>query len=178
MIAARLDDARNRVWCGFVIDPEPYCDEHRAMLTDSHYLALPPPGCLYALAVRPESPGLFGPVGVGQLRGVCLVGRPVARLLPQDGTVGEVTRMVLSDGLPYATASCVLRRAADVGRARGMRSLIAYHDRTRHTGCIYRKAGFRKDGKSEGRQSWGNRPGREQSARVARNPKRRWRLEL
>jgi len=167
-----------RVHGGFVIDPEPYCDEHRAMLRDSHYLALPPPGCLFAIAVRPLARGLFGSEGSGPLMGVCLVGRPVARMLPQDGTTGEVTRLVLSPGLPYGTASAVLRRAAEVAKARGMASLIAYHDRPRHTGCVYRKAGFRKDGASKARSSgWESRGGRP-SADQPGTPKRRWVLGL
>ena len=174
------EEAMTRLWRGFVIDPEPYCDEHRTMLRDSHYLALPPPGCLFALAVRPESPGIGGPVGAGTLLGVCLVGRPVARTLPQDGTVGEVTRLVLS-GAPYATASAVLRRAAEVARSRGMVALIAYHDRTRHTGCIYRKAGFKKDGKTSGRPRWSKSRSDASSRQSAEQPstsKRRWRLNL
>ena len=167
-----------RLWDGLVMDPASYCDEHRAMLAESHYLALPPPGCLFAVEVRDASPGLFGPVGTGPLRGVCLVGRPVARMLPQDGAVGEVTRLVLLDGLPYATASALLRRVAEVARERGMASLISYHDRTRHTGTIYRKAGFKKDGGHEARTSgWGSRSGRA-SAGSGTTPKRRWRLTL
>lgn len=159
------------------MDPEGYCDEHRAMLRDSHYLALPPPGCLFAVAVRDEQAGLFGGIGTGPLRGVCLVGRPVARRLPQDGTVGEITRLVLVDGLPYATASALLRRTAEVARARGMTSLISYHERGRHSGCIYRKAGFRKDGTSPGRPTWKSRACRS-DADSGVTPKRRWRLEL
>lgn len=88
--------------------------------------------------------------------------------------------MVLVEGLPHGTASMVLRRAAEIARARGMVTLIAYHDRTRHTGCIYRKAGFRKDGVSQhsARSSgWGNRSGRKSGA-LANTPKRRWRLDL
>jgi hypothetical protein len=168
-----------RLHCGLVIDPEPYSGEHRAMLLHSHYLANPPPGCMFAIAARPESPGIGGPVGAGPLLGVCLVGRPVARMLPQDGSVGEVTRLVLSPGLPYATASAVLRRAAEVGTARGMSALISYHDRTRHTGCIYRKAGFKKDGvtKPSGK-GWASRNRASGRAGVGATSKRRWRLTL
>jgi hypothetical protein len=110
---------------------------------------------------------------------MCLVGRPVARMLPQDGSVGEITRMVLLPGLPHGTASRVLVAAADYAKARGMASLIAYHDRTRHTGCIYRKAGFRKDGATSAAlgAGWGSRGGRT-SAQYAATPKRRWRLAL
>ncbi len=162
------------------IGPESYDDRAKAWLARSgHYLENPPPGCLFAIGVRRGAPGLFGdPVASGPLLGLCLIGRPVARALPQDGTWGEVTRMVLLPGLPHGTASATLSRAAEVGRARGMTSLIAYHDRTRHTGCIYRKAGFRKDGTVEPREvGWGSRDGRV-SAGYAPAPKRRWRLAL
>lgn len=163
---------------GFAL--ESYCDEHRAMLRDSHYRKAPPPGCLFAVACRPLGAWLFGPEPVGRLLGVALVGRPIARLLPQDGSVGEVVRLVLV-GAPYGTASRLLAYVADIARARGMKRIIAYHDRTRHTGCIYRKAGFRKDGAYEGRKSangWDYRPGRESGMAAQDTPKRRWSLDL
>ena len=162
---------------GFTI--EPYTDDVKAWLhrTD-HYLSNPPPGCLYAVGVRLLVDGLWGPVPCGDLVGLCLVGRPVARMLPQDGSVGEVTRLWLRTGLPHGTASALLRAAADVGRSRGLRALISYHDRTRHSGCIYRKAGFKKDGGHLARASgWGSRD-RPKSADVGSTPKRRWRLDL
>jgi len=97
-------------------------------------------------------------------------------MLAQDGSVGEVTRMFLEPGLPHGTASAVLRFAADEARRRGMERMIAYHDRTRHTGCIYRKAGFRKDGLAGPKGgSWGTREGR---AETQNTPKRRWVLDL
>jgi hypothetical protein len=73
----------------------------------------------------------------------------------------------------------VLIRAAALARSRGIRELIAYHDRTRHTGCIYRKAGFRKAGIVIARRSsgWGSRSGRP-SALDTPTSKRRWQLLL
>ena len=164
------------LWMG----PESYTDEAKAWLARSgHYLDNPPPGCLFAVAVREGMPGLFGEtVQTGPRLGLCVVGRPVARELPQDGSVGEVTRFVLSPGLPHGTASRLLLAAADQARVRRMVALIAYHDRTRHTGCIYKKAGFRKDGSVKLRAvGWGNRAGRK-SAEYGPAPKRRWRLAL
>ena len=174
MQALHIDTA----WIGVVS----YDDEAKRWLgrTD-HYLGNPPPGCLFAVGVRAFGPGLFGPtdVPVGPLLGLCLVSRPVARMLPQDGTVGEVTRLWLDPSLPYGSASRVLRHAADVARSRGMEALISYHDRSRHTGCIYRKAGFRKDGTTRSRVSgWSSRVGRELSAPAGHASKRRWRLDL
>ena len=160
---------------------EPYDDDTKEWLGRSgHYLKNPPPGCLFCVVVRRGAPDLFGGImATGPRLGLCLVGRPVARMLPQDGSVGEITRMVLLPGLPHGTASRVLVVAADHARARGMTSLIAYHDRTRHTGCIYRKAGFRKDGGTSAAagKGWGSRGGRTSSTYEA-TPKRRWRLQL
>jgi antitoxin (DNA-binding transcriptional repressor) of toxin-antitoxin stability system len=159
------------------IDPIPYDAAAKMWLARSgHYLGNPPPGALFAVGVRRETTGLFGPVGTGELVGLCVIGRPVARMLPQDGSVGEITRFVLAPGLPHGTASAVLRRAKEVATARGLESLIAYHDRTRHTGCIYKKAGFRRDGVSmPNATGWGTR-NRPKSGALPATPKRRWRL--
>lgn len=142
-----------------------------------HYLDNPPPGALFAIGVFENAAGLFGVVA-GRLIGLCLVGRPVARMLPQDGSVGEITRMVLDAGLPHGTASAVLREAIAVAAKRRMVRLIAYHDRTRHTGCIYRKAGFRKDGTTTpSATGWASRD-RPKSADAGSTSKRRWSIAI
>jgi hypothetical protein len=145
-----------------------------------HYLDNPPPGALFALSVQRAAQGLFDVVGDGNMLGLCLVGRPVARMLPQDGSWGEIIRFVLQPGLPHGMASALLRAAATYARTRRkpMRVLIPYHDRTRHTGCIYRKAGFRKDGVTQPHPvGWASRDNRK-SADYERTSKRRWRLDL
>lgn len=155
--------------------------EKRWLAASGHYLQNPPPGCLFAIGVRESRADLFAdvPVACGPLLGLCLVGRPVARMLAQDGSIGEITRMVLVAGLPHGTASRVLLAAAETARVAGMASLIAYHDRTRHTGCIYRKSGFKKDGATRGATvGWASRKRRERSADAGTAPKRRWRLNL
>lgn len=166
---------------GFVAVRVPYDNRTRQWLARSgHYLDNPPPGALFALAVQQATHGLFGTVGDGTMRGLCVVGRPIARELPQDSTWGEIVRFVLVDGLPHGMASALLRATAEYARNRRnpMRVLIAYHDRTRHTGCIYRKAGFRKDAQVRARTTgWGSRDNRK-SADYAATPKRRWRLDL
>jgi len=171
--AASLDGS---LWIGV----ESYDASARAWLqAQDHYLGNAPPGCLFAAVVRTAYSGLAGiPIGGALRLGMCLVSRPVCRRYPQDGSVGEVTRMFLVSRLPHGTASGVLRFVADVARARGMTALIAYHDRTRHSGCIYRKAGFRRDGTTtppkHGRHTRGGR----RSGDLNATPKRRWRLEL
>ena len=177
-LAYRQDMRHDDAWVGVVS----YDNEAKRWLgrTD-HYLGNPPPGCLFAVGVRALGPGLFGPtdVPVGPLLGLCLVSRPVARMLPQDGSVGEVTRLWLAPSLPYGSASRVLLHAADVARSRGMVALISYHDRSRHTGCIYRKAGFRKDWTTTpSGNGWGSRKRSESAVKAGTTSKRRWRLNL
>jgi len=167
----------SEVWIGAV----PYTAGLRQwMNAGGHYLNNAPPGCLYAVAVMHATDGLFDePVGDGVVRGLCIVGRPVARALPQDGSVGEVTRLYLEPGLPYGTASAVLRAAGQIGRERGMQRLISYHDRTRHTGCIYKKAGFKRDGVvANAGKGWASRNRSQSAIQAAVTPKRRWKLEL
>lgn len=165
------------LWIGVV----PYDAHAKRWLDDvgKHYLQNAPPGALFAIGVRSAEPGLCGEtIGTGPLLGLCVVGRPIAPRLPQNGSVGEITRMVLVPGLPHGTASQVIGGAITLAAARGLSTLIAYHDRTRHTGCIYRKAGFRRDGGTRATAGlWGSRPGRK-SAAYAPAAKRRWRFDL
>lgn len=157
-----------------------YDDATKAWLARSgHYLQKPPPGALFAIGLEELVPGLFGQVPSGALVGLIVVGRPVAPGLPQDGSWADLQRIVLNDGLPYGTASRVIGVAIAEARNRGkIETVIAYHDRTRHTGCIYRKAGFRKDVSERVRGGWDSRPNRERSAAAGKAPKRRWRFDI
>lgn len=96
--------------------------------------------------------------------------------------MGEVKRMVLLPGLPHGTASAVLRASGEAFRASGGQVLISYHDRTRHTGCIYKKAGFKRDGvttpPSANAKGWATRAGSATAPASQHTPKRRWRLDL
>jgi hypothetical protein len=163
---------------GFLV--ESYDDDAKRWLGASgHYLQNPPPGALFCVVARQCAPDLFGVERPSGARvGMCLVGRPVARMLPQDGTWGEVTRLVLVDGLPHGTASALLRFVFDAARRRGLSTVISYHDRSRHTGCIYRKAGMRKDGATTPTgKGWASRH-RPMSGDVGKTSKRRWRIDL
>jgi len=157
---------------------EPYAKDVRGYMAQSgHYLDNPPPGAFFAVVVRRMGAGLFGaaplePVGAG------LFGRPVCRKLPQGGAVVENTRLVLDDGLPYGTASAVLRAGWAEAARRGAVTGIAKHDRTLHSGTIYRKAGMRKDGKvSSPAGGWNSRGGRK-SGKLEPTSKQRWRIDL
>lgn len=142
-----------------------------------HYLQNAPPGALFAVGVFEENPGLFGEPVAGKMVGLCVCGRPTARMIPQDGSVVEITRLVLLPGCPYGTASECLRFACSVAKKRGAVRVISYHDRSRHTGCIYKKAGFKRDWvtdstKGTGWQSRGN------VIPTVKTKKRRWAMDL
>jgi hypothetical protein len=164
--------------------PVRYDDDAKRWLATAgrHYLENPPAGALFAVGVRASAAGLFDTIWTGPLLGLCVVGRPIARRLPQDGTWGEIVRFALVPDLAWGTASALLERTWEIAGARRrppMQTVIAYHDRTRHSGCIYRKAGMRKDGiaNAKGHSSWGSR-GERKSASYPSTPKRRWRIDL
>lgn len=167
---------------GLVVCTRIYDDRAKEWLARSgHYLDSPPPGALMTVSLKPLVAGLFGDVPSGELLGMGVLGRPIARNLPQDSTWAELTRFVLVKDLPRETASHMLRVAAELwfGRPRAA-VFISYHDRTRHSGCIYKKAGFRKDGVTQAgtrRGTWASRAGREQAASSEVPSKRRWRLD-
>lgn len=164
------------IWTGIV----PYGDPERAWIdrVGKHYLQNSVPGCIFAVGVC-DGVDLFGEPASGPLKGLCLIGRPSARAWPQDSTWGEVTRMVLVN-CPHGMASAVLRFAIWECAKRGMVRLYAYHDRTRHSGCIYRKAGFSLDKrmKARGGKGWASRSGREKSGEAGKTPKTRWVVHL
>jgi len=118
---------------------------------------------LYAAAVATED---------GIVRGVALIGRPVARLL-DDGWTLEVTR-VATDGTPNACSALygIARRlAATLGYAR----LITY-TRADEPGSSQRAAGLTDDGPIRAR-SW-NMPGRARVDKTEIVQRRRWSLAL
>jgi hypothetical protein len=118
---------------------------------------------LYAAAVATED---------GTVRGVALIGRPVARLL-DDGWTLEVTR-VATDGTPNACSALygIARRlAATLGYAR----LVTY-TRADEPGSSPRAAGLTDDGPIRAR-SW-NMPGRPRTDKTEIVQRRRWSLAL
>ena len=110
---------------------------------------------------HPPSLGGVFQIGVadeaGQIRGVAMIGRPVARGL-QDGFTLEVNR-VATDGTPNA-CSALYGAAWRAAKALGWRKLITY-TLASEGGASLRGAGWRVIGEREGR-SWAkssvNRP--------------------
>lgn len=108
----------------------------------------PVPGALFALGVHD---------GQGCLRGVAIVGRPVARHL-DDGRTAEITRTA-TDGTRNA-CSMLLGACRRAARAMGYRMVITY-SLPEEGGASLRAAGFRCCGDAGGPAgAWHSRSGR------------------
>ncbi len=79
-----------------------------------------------AVGVERLTRGLFGDVPDGRLVGIAVIGRPIARMLPQGGTWGEILRFVLDPDLPRFTASHVLRVTVETFASRRVASRRRY----------------------------------------------------
>jgi hypothetical protein len=124
---------------------------------------------------HPTVVGALWAVGVmvsGELRGVALVGRPVARML-DDGLTAEVTRLT-TDGAENACSMLygACRRAA---KALGYRRLVTY-TLAEEPGTSLRAAGWRQATITDGGE-W-SRPSRSRKPAAQPQPKVRWEAGL
>jgi hypothetical protein len=119
----------------------------------------PPRGALFAIGVEDE---------VGELRGVAIVGRPVA-MMSQDGFTAEVLR-VATDGCPNA-CSFLYGRANRAARAIGYTRVLT-KTLTTEPGTSLEAAGWKKTGISKG-GSW-DRPSRRRKDHYPTQAKFNW----
>jgi len=113
--------------------------EANAFVEQHHRHHDPARGCIFVLAVAAD----------GQVRGVAIVGRPVARNL-QDGFTAEVTRLA-TDGTRNA-CSMLYGAAWRAARAIGYRRLVTY-TLPEEGGASLRAAGWKCLGEAGG-GSW------------------------
>lgn len=145
-----------------MLEPTPITFREAQAFIEAHHRHLSPPrGSILQTAVAAR----------GEVVGVVILGRPVARRMA-DGWTAEVTRLCVLDS-PEArnAASFLLGAAWRAARALGYRRLITYTLPT-ESGASLRGAGFRVVAQTRG-GSW-SRPGR---PRVDRHPlqgKLRW----
>ena len=119
----------------------------------------PPVGSLFQLAVADDD---------GVIRGVAVVGRPVARML-DDGLTVEVTRLC-TDGAPNACSllyGASRRVAKEKGYRRGLTFIL-----DSETGTSLRAAGWDFHGPAGG-GSW-SRPSRGRDDPIPTSRKQRW----
>ena len=133
--------------------------EARAYVTAHHRHHRAPQGGLFAIGAATLS---------GELVGVVIVGRPVARMLDNDYTA-EVTRLA-TDGTRNA-CSMLYRAAWRACRAMGYRRLVTF-TLASEPGASLRGAGFKLVGKAGG-GSW-DRPNRPRVDLHPTQEKLRW----
>lgn len=135
-----------------------------AFVREHHRHSKPPRGHIFAIAVSVDD----------VVRGVAIVGRPVARGL-QDGWTCEVLRLT-TDGVPNA-CSKLYRGAWRAARAMGYRRLITYTLAT-EAGTSCRAAGLRVVGTVPARKcenAWTSK-GRPRVDTTPHQAKLRWEL--
>lgn len=110
----------------------------------------------------------IGLESAGELVGVAVVGRPVARML-DDGRTAEVTRLC-TDGTPNA-CSALYAAAWRAAKAMGYRRMVTYI-LAAEAGTSLRASGWRRAAESAG-GTW-DRPSRARNDRHPTSPKVRW----
>ena len=133
----------------------------KEFVTQHHRHHGAPQGALFAIGCAVE----------GEVVGVAIVGRPVARRL-DDGWTAEVTRLATREGIPNA-CSKLYRACWRIVSIMGYKRLVTYTLAT-ETGASLRGAGFRLVGTTPGR-SWSVRS----RPRVDKHPlqeKMRWEI--
>lgn len=113
-----------------------------AFVADRHRHHAPPRGCRFVLGVARDD--------TGELVGVAMVGRPVARAY-DDGFTVEVNR-TCTDGTPNAN-SALYGAAWRAAKALGYRRLVTY-TQAGESGASLRAAGWRVVAERPARGSW------------------------
>lgn len=131
-----------------------------ALIAERHRHNKPVPGCISVVGVTDGE----------KLRGVAVIGRPIARML-DDGYTAEVRRCC-TDGAPNA-CSMLYRAAWRAVKALGYRKLITY-TLPEEGGASLRASGFTLIGEAGGGR-W-NRPGRPASDTHPLGKKLRWEM--
>lgn len=108
----------------------------------------------------------------GELVGVAIVGRPVARMA-DDGRTAEVLRVAVKDGVKNGS-SMLYGRCRKICEAMGYEKIITY-TLTTESSASMRAVGARRDG--EVRAAEWNRPSRRRgSQKIYKQDKIRWEL--
>lgn len=106
---------------------------------------------------------------------VTMVGRPVARVLPQDSWV-EVNRLCVNPELPaelvWNACSLLYTDAFREAKARGFEKIITYTMADEETGASLKASGWTPENVSQG-GSW-DRPSRARADKAPTTPKVRW----
>lgn len=112
----------------------------------------------------------------GDLVGVAIVGRPVARLLQRDPLTAELLRVCVSPSAPRTANSMLYGRACRVWQAMGGRKVVSYTLK-RESGASLRGAGFQEEADVSARR-WDTPSRRRSHKAIEEEDKIRWGREL
>jgi hypothetical protein len=135
----------------------------KAFVADHHRHLKAPAGAVFVLSVTDEA---------GEIRGVAIVGRPVARML-DDGLTLEVTR-VATDGARNA-CSMLYGAAVRIAKSMGYEKIVTY-TLPEEGGASLRASNWLSDGQAGG-GNWG-RVSRDRENAERPEVKTRWSLQL
>ena len=136
----------------------------RAFVDEHHRHNIAPRGHKFSIGLEAD----------GNLIGVCIVGRPIARN-NSDGTTAEIYRVCVLEG--YKNANSKLYGAAvRACKAMGYTKIITY-TLPEESGASLRAAGFIQERVTKGEAGGWDRPGRRRNLpeRYPEGPKIRWR---
>lgn len=139
--------------------------EANALISALHRHHVPVVGHRFSLGVVDDE---------GLLHGVCVVGRPVARLAGSPRDVAEVTRLA-TDGT-YNACSILYGAAARAAKAMGFRRIQTY-TLPDEGGASLRAAGWRNEGSAGGGQ-WKHTDGKPRRTDQPTSIKTRWALHF
>lgn len=105
--------------------------------------------------------------------GVCIVGRPIARML-DDGATVEVLRLCVKDDAPPNVCSFLYRAAWRIWQAMGGTRLVTFTLQS-ESGASLRGAGFRLANSFNG-ASWSRDARKRETQAVQMEPKHRWEI--
>jgi hypothetical protein len=138
-----------------------------AFVAAHHRHNKPPRGCKFALEAIVD----------GEVVGVAIVGRPVARSL-DDGMTLEVLRCCVKDEAPRNVASYLYGAVRRVWQTWGGARIITYNLDT-ESGATLRAAGFLLVAKTRAAPAgWGRKSRERTNAAIYAAKKNRWQLDL
>ena len=140
--------------------------EANAVVAQHHRHNDPVRGCRFAI----------GALHSGQIAGVAIVGRPLARLL-QDGVTAEVLRVCTLPAAPKGTCSFLYGRCWRIWQAMGGRRMVTYTLPSESGACM-RAVGWKLIGETKPPRAGWSRSGRERDWKAIDGQlKLRWAIE-
>lgn len=136
--------------------------EAQEFVKEHHRHNAPPQGHRFSIGLTSET---------GELIGVVICGRPIARM-NDDGETAEIARCCVLPEIKNAN-SMLYGAAVRAAKAMGYTRIITY-TLPSESGVSLRAAGFRQDGMTQAHRTWSCPSRQRETARYPEGPKVRW----